>query len=388
MPQRTRSITRLIGTTWDIIGATLVLIVCVELISQGILHFTGRAEREEDPRIAADAYKGCSWVRTYYDEYARLRAQWHPYTYWQMAPFEGQYINVRADGHRSTPQTARPDGSQPRVLMFGGSAMWGIGARDAYTIPSCVARQLEQDDEPARVENFGEIGYVSTQELLSLLLELRSGNVPDVVVFYDGINDVSSAMYNGVAGIPQNESRRRAEFNLLSLHRSADFDRAQVVRMAERSATVRIARAIKRRVIGEQRASAAMRRANRSDDLPAQVATTYVDNLEFICMLAHRYHFTPLFYLQPVIYERSRPTAYEEVQRRAAEKYRRFFESCYQESATRAAAIDGFRDISNTLAEADTSCFVDFMHTSEAANAIIAHEITHDIEGALARTAH
>ena len=52
----------------------------------------------------------------------------------------------------------------------------------------------EQNDKAGRsvcVRNYGETGWVSTQELIKLMLELkRTGRKPDLVIFYDGANDV------------------------------------------------------------------------------------------------------------------------------------------------------------------------------------------------------
>ena len=45
-----------------------------------------------------------------------------------------------------------------------------------------------------------------------LELELQRGNVPDVVIFYDGVNDVFSTFQNGASGLPQNEASRVEEF--------------------------------------------------------------------------------------------------------------------------------------------------------------------------------
>ena len=49
--------------------------------------------------------------------------------------------------------------------------------------------------------------------MMELFLQLREGNIPDLVVFYDGVNDVFSAYQQGKAGIPQNENNREKEFN-------------------------------------------------------------------------------------------------------------------------------------------------------------------------------
>src|SRR5439155_17899889 len=101
--------------------------------------------------------------------------------------------------------------------FFGGSTMWGTSQRDDHTIAAEAAHRLQALAGPnARVEvtNFGETGYVNTQELLQLMLELRAGHRPDVVVFYDGLNEVAATVQGGTAGLPQNESKRVAEFTM------------------------------------------------------------------------------------------------------------------------------------------------------------------------------
>jgi len=100
--------------------------------------------------------------------------------------------------------------------LFGGSTTWGVGARDPFTIPAEPSRALSEVEPELRVHvlKFGEKGYVSTQSLLALLLELREGRAPDLAVFYDGVNDVFAGYQQGVAGLPQNEHRRVREFNL------------------------------------------------------------------------------------------------------------------------------------------------------------------------------
>jgi lysophospholipase L1-like esterase len=98
--------------------------------------------------------------------------------------------------------------------MFGGSTMWGAGSRDSFTVPSLLARALQGRELRVEITNFGETGYVSTQGVITLLLQLRKGNVPDAVIFYEGVNDTYSAYQNGIAGIPQNEFNRVKEFNL------------------------------------------------------------------------------------------------------------------------------------------------------------------------------
>lgn len=62
--------------------------------------------------------------------------------------------------------------------------MWGTSQRGDRTIPAEAARRQREGADA----------------------------VPDVVVFYDGINDVIAVLQNGVAGVPQNETNRATDF--------------------------------------------------------------------------------------------------------------------------------------------------------------------------------
>ncbi len=378
MAKATIRLGRWMHTGWDMIGITALLIIIVEFISLGLLSLLDTDPRQRDFRLDSDAYAGAPWVVGYFEEDASLRARWNPYTYWTMAPFDGRYIHIDKKGHRQTVLPTEADG--PRVFMFGGSTMWGTGSRDAYTIPSQVADALGRQGVRANVINFGEIGYVSTQEVLALMLELREGNVPDVVVFYDGINDVISAIHNKVAGIPHNEYRRRAEFNLLSRSRAGDYNREFLSRCVNHSATVRITRAVLRRIGPNKTVAEAKQVAKRgSPELAAGVTNAYMKNIEIVKLLADQYGFAALFYLQPVIFGKSKLSPYEQMQIEAATPYREFFDSCYGAIAREAGQVDGFRDISGILAGCEEPCFLDFMHVDEEANGLVAESIARDL---------
>jgi hypothetical protein len=60
--------------------------------------------------------------------------------------------------------------------------------------------------------NFAESAYVSMQDVIMLLMQLRSGNVPDIVLFYNIGNDIYSAYQSGRAGVLSNLDRLAARF--------------------------------------------------------------------------------------------------------------------------------------------------------------------------------
>lgn len=153
------------------------------------------------PRSSLPLFKDVEWADAYQEEYSKLRTRYWPYIMWQRRPAEGTYINVGADGTRHTWNPEYPnDETVMQIWVFGGSTAWGSGSRDDYTIPSHLSRLLQESGIMAEVTNFGETGYVFTQEIVRLLMELRTRPAPDLVIFYDGANDVYAAYHDGFAG--------------------------------------------------------------------------------------------------------------------------------------------------------------------------------------------
>jgi lysophospholipase L1-like esterase len=207
---------RSLRALWMLVGVTVLIVLLVEIAFRIKQQLSG--ELVNNPPVPA-SYAGTDWYAGYLAEYDAARGlRWEPIVYFGRYPsFTGKYINIDSLGRRITPQPTVPTVPAARVFFFGGSTMWGTSQRDEHTIPAEAARRLQPLAGPGRrieVLNLGENGYVFTQEVLALLLELRSGNIPDVVVFLDGINDVFGTVQSGVAGYPQNEMKRSADFQL------------------------------------------------------------------------------------------------------------------------------------------------------------------------------
>jgi hypothetical protein len=99
------------------------------------------------------------------------------------------------------------------VFTFGASEMWGTGSPNWGTIPAYLQKGLEKLRQgPVCVMNFAESAYVSMQDVIMLLMQLRSGNVPDVVLFYNIGSDIYAAYQSGRAGVLQNLDQLAAKF--------------------------------------------------------------------------------------------------------------------------------------------------------------------------------
>lgn len=103
-------------------------------------------------------------------------------------------VNV-IGGERKTMAPA-PCSCTPReVWLVGGSAAFGSGQRDLHTIASNLVRLAAAEGRSVRVRNLGVPGYTLWQEYLLVIGRLaRPGSRPDLVIFYDGFNDVSDSV--------------------------------------------------------------------------------------------------------------------------------------------------------------------------------------------------
>lgn len=140
-----------------------------------------------DPRARLPNYAGVNWADTHFSELSAAGVEYQSFYGWRRLPFDGQTITVDERGIRPTPGAANPDSDAPLVVFLGGSTMWGEGADNENTIPAHFTRNA---DMPLRVENLGESAYTAFQGYLFLRFRMLDGWRPDLVISYDGINNV------------------------------------------------------------------------------------------------------------------------------------------------------------------------------------------------------
>jgi len=151
------------------------------------------------------AYPGMAWADTLAKEWAPSNHySYEAYVGWERKPYQGQVINIDEPGVR---RSAHSHCDQPgyTIWTFGGSTIWGYGSPDWLTIPSQLAEKYESAGRNVCIKNFGEKAWVSTQEMIKLILELkRSERKPNLVIFYDGPADVWESYQSGRGGVHQN----------------------------------------------------------------------------------------------------------------------------------------------------------------------------------------
>ena len=168
---------------------------------------------EGTPREKVSYYSSQDWAERNWHEFRLSRKQqFYPYVGWRRAPFKGKTIEVDQNGVRVTPG-ADCSAKSFKVFTFGASEMWGTGSPNWGTISAHLQKGLERLRQgPVCVTNFAESAYVTTQDVIMLLMQLRSGNVPDVVVFYTIDDDIYAAYQSGRAGVIENLDQMVARF--------------------------------------------------------------------------------------------------------------------------------------------------------------------------------
>jgi len=181
-----------------IILVATVITLLIELASWAIwsIHpLTRQAEFEN--QIESPVYAGADWAQEFWREESMRRKKatdYVPFRIWGVTSWHSRYINNDQTTRGLVRRTINPAncGNRPNVNVwtFGGSTMYGAGVPDWGTVPSYLSRELNAGSRDCIfVTNFGVEGYVTDQELILLEEQLKAGGRPDLVVFYDGVND-------------------------------------------------------------------------------------------------------------------------------------------------------------------------------------------------------
>jgi len=143
-----------------------------------------------EKRMNSPAMRPYPWRKQFFDEYTSLRYHYEPYITMRVRDTSGRYVNVKGGVRRSWEPPTAAGADLPTVWFLGGSTTFGEDQRDLFTIPSMVARRAAAEGHPIKVVNMGVQGFTNFQEVLTLEQMLATLPKPDLVVFYDGANDL------------------------------------------------------------------------------------------------------------------------------------------------------------------------------------------------------
>ncbi len=388
---------------WCIVGLAAAVFLALDRLAARVWDDSGvealvqsRQFRQASPDLSdAMARELASEIHATHDSpFVATRFRWEPLVYWRSRAHAGRWINVDNSGLRRTIVPAKAEGkpavsagTSETVFCFGGSTMWGACVSDEATIPSLLAAELHKRGISAKLTNFAQMGYVSTQCRVALEQELQRGNVPTVALFYDGYNDIGSALANPTPGQAGDEYQRPSREQLIREPTLWSLGRHYL----RASFTARVFQPDWR----EQLAAQIQR--NLSETEANQVASAaverYLNNIRLIQALAEAYGFEARFYWQPLLYARREPSDVEreilvaepgaESMHRAA---RQVLVSAQRQWAKTDPAVRLLRDLSQVFDTANwrgKTAFFDACHLGEAGNRTVATALADDIQTAL-----
>jgi lysophospholipase L1-like esterase len=322
-------------------------------------------------------YKDKQWAYEFWKEHtASSNADYEQFLGWDRREYHSKYTNVDSNGVRKTWNPEHFHDQPGTLYIFGGSTLWGAGARDDYTIPSYLSKRLNHKGYDFVVYNYGETGYTFTQEIIHLILLLREGHKPDYVIFYDGVNDVYGAYQSGKAGTIQNVSIMREKLKarnvqlILSGLTNTFIDHCMIYKAVTRIATL-VSEQQKFQEVGAKYGKKEL------ELLGDGISQYYIQSKELLDHLAQTYGFKYICFWQPVMFMEMKLTD-EEAQidprlndKALADLYR------YSTNSLVAKRPAHFFDISHAISSTTRplSCYIDFCHLSEEGNELVASTI-------------
>jgi len=361
---------------WILAGKILLFLITLDILL-GVFIYV-KDINVLDSRHKADVYKDHKEIAEYYREKRQSdKTHWKSYVHWSFDEFDGKYIKINANGVRYTKNFC--DGKKDsvyRIFTFGGSAMWGVGDSDENTIASHLSKCLYDKGLLVEVSNFGVAGWITTQGVIELICQLQHGNVPDMVIFYDGDNNVWSGYQNGKAGLPVQQQHRRDEFNLLNPAQGRRSPEVVLTHVFPNIKRVYLS-AARRFGVGGGCAVAEL-----NEDLSRQILSVYANNCKIVSSLGEAYGFKSLFYWQPVLFYKDKLSEWEKKRIKDAEFMRPQFDQVYgmvDDYMSKFTEVRFF-NISNIFKHTEEPIYIDNSHMSGVGNKIIAGRMAEDVE--------
>lgn len=188
-------------------------------------------ETDRDLRFSSlEAYANAPWadaLKAEQDRFANALPL-DPITGHRNGDFDEEFTHVR-DGERASRSAPKCRCRVAEVWFYGGSAAFGLGQRDQHTIASSLVELAERDGISLRIRNFGVPGWTRSNAVSAVEERLRHEQPPDLIVIYDGFNDVVSGFVEfALRGIDEGAETRflTADFEAFA---SLDVERDDLV---------------------------------------------------------------------------------------------------------------------------------------------------------------
>ncbi|MFC1862270.1 hypothetical protein ACFLT4_03290 [Chloroflexota bacterium] len=354
-----------------------------------------------DARENLTYYQQQEWGLEHWKElYESVNLIYQPYVGWRKYAYHGNLINIDESGVRITPNYWQDNEPLLSTFCFGGSTMWGDGSPDWGTIPAYLAEitNAEHSQQSIEVVNYAGGGFISSQEVMQLIQQIKYGHIPDIVVFYDGVNDTGVAYNKSEADIPLIDSLLIEPEDGIRWVRGQPGQETESQGLRGTSSnlnSVRVIRAGLYKLFGYTvSAPKAVSDENLEIDinkLSLEVVSIYLKNMEVVDALSKKYGFDYYFFWQPSLYEESKPLTWEEQETRqglvraSPPESLEFRHTVYNLIKLEAKKRDHLYYMADVFNNTEEFMFIDGVHIIPEGNRIIAERIANAISDSITK---
>lgn len=361
----------------------LLLALVVEILARGMVAFK-RQFIDPQTVICDHPYSDlCPYERDWNKEHARVQFLDTQFGWALLPDFRGEFITTNGLGFRGPAFAPQKPDSAVRIALLGGSAVFGQGVYDNETIPYYLQSLYDtRTDCQVEVINSGFSAITSTQESVILQHKLLTLE-PDIVVVYDGFNEVyfaTSANWDPVysPAMQRGNDILRGE-NPTPWHKSIwDWLRGH-------SVVLQIAHQVITQALGIQ--------GNLTRAEQAQLTThpktidVYTRNLRLMALAAQLEDVKLIVVVQPVIAAGAKTLTPEEEQILAFRQGFAYFEPMMSQygrlypAAASVADAYGFPafDYTGVFNSVSETLYLDEVHVRPAGNRIVAEQLFKDL---------
>jgi lysophospholipase L1-like esterase len=270
-----------------------------------------------------------------------------------------------------------------RIAMLGGSTVFQ-GAPFSKTIIGYLEQMMKDDGKNIEVMNFGAVSYVTGQEL-SLLLHTVSDFKPDLVIVYDGGNDIT---------IPHGgDPRPGYPYNFMAYETGLEYIRGETTAiqlvglLLRKSALVRkfFDRPLQDNLVQIKKHRRAVKFGSKGWE--QAIADAYVSNVEKMCIVGKGFDSKVAIFLQP-LFGVSLDSAGEYMATNSEDKTHAYATEQYKRLKSLIKELDekyvgegcSYGNLSDLFQREDKGFYWDFIHTNNAGNEIIARRMYEELK--------
>ena len=258
-----------------------------------------------------------------------------------------------------------------QIHIYGGSTTWGDRVEYDKTYPSFISEILCDKNVNVNVTNYGQLAYTNTQSIIKFILNLKRDNVPNIVIFYDGVNEIPAE-----PGLPMEKMTE------------------DVVEYAFSQSTLFSAKRQLFSVFGGNRINSMrildnyfekFQRHHRDydDDTSRylEILNNYFENLRLIKSLENEYGFTSIFYWQPnlatkeELSTKEKQFLFDDDLTGWLDEYFAFYNATAEKIETTKKIID----LTDLFDDHPGTIYLDDCHKNEEGNRILAERMVEDI---------